>query len=131
MLGTRRRSPSSGVITRTGPPPASVEGRTAHPLRRPRPAKKLAARSRRGKPRREVMERLSRPIDDLAEHYDVIVVGSGYGGSIAACRLSRAGRTVALFERGRELHPGEYPTSAEAALPHVQVSARDRDIGDA
>jgi choline dehydrogenase-like flavoprotein len=37
-----------------------------------------------------------------------VVVGSGYGGSIAASRLARAG-SVCLLERGRELQPGEYP----------------------
>ncbi len=68
------------------------------------------------------MERLGRPIDDLADHYEVIVVGSGYGGAIAACRLSRAGRSVALFERGRELHPGEYPSTMVEALGHLQTS---------
>ncbi len=61
------------------------------------------------------MDRLLGPLTDLREHYDVIVVGSGYGGSIAACRLSRAGRRVALLERGRELHPGEYPATIEEA----------------
>ena len=63
-------------------------------------------------------------------HYDVVVVGSGYGGSIAACRLSRAGRKVAVLERGRELHPGEYPATTDQARRHVQVSLGDRDHED-
>jgi hypothetical protein len=35
--------------------------------------------------------RLSNPISQLAKHYQVVVVGSGYGGSILSSRLSRAG----------------------------------------
>lgn len=77
------------------------------------------------------MDRLSKPLEDLDPHYDVVVVGSGYGGSIAACRLSRAGRKVAVLERGRELHPGEYPSTIEAARRHTQVSAGDDKFGDA
>jgi cholesterol oxidase len=66
----------------------------------------------------------------MQEHYDVIVVGSGYGGSIAACRLSRAGRRVALFERGRELHPGEFPTSMAEAARHMQTDLPTGGVGD-
>jgi cholesterol oxidase len=56
------------------------------------------------------MERLSSPTESLKSHYEIAVIGSGYGGGIAASRLSRAGRQVAVFERGREIHSGEYPT---------------------
>lgn len=68
------------------------------------------------------MERLSKDVADLATHYEIVVVGSGYGGAIAACRLSRAGRSVALLERGREMHPGEYPSRMGEAAAHVQIS---------
>src|SRR3974390_1776422 len=73
---------------------------------------------------------LSSPLDQLQEHYDAIVVGSGYGGSIAACRLARAGRKVALFERGREIHPGHFPAAVEAAARQVQTSSHLGDTGD-
>ena len=62
------------------------------------------------------MARLSSPLASLRDRYEVVVVGSGYGGGIAASRLARAGRSVCLLERGREYQPGEFPdTLAEAA----------------
>jgi cholesterol oxidase len=76
------------------------------------------------------MQRLSRPIEELESRYEVIVVGSGYGGSIAACRLARAGRKVAVLERGRELHPGEYPDTLAEAARHVQSAGPAGATGD-
>jgi cholesterol oxidase len=37
------------------------------------------------------------------------VVGSGFGGSIAACRLAQAGHSVTVLERGRRYRPGDFP----------------------
>jgi len=76
------------------------------------------------------MDRLSRPLADLKAHYEVIVIGSGYGGSIAASRLSRAGRKVAVLERGREIHPGDYPSTLEEAGRNMQASTSEGDTGD-
>lgn len=55
------------------------------------------------------MKNLSLPIDKISTHYDVIVIGSGYGGAISASRLARTGKRVCLLERGREILPGAYP----------------------
>jgi cholesterol oxidase len=41
--------------------------------------------------------------------YDVVVVGSGFGGSITALRLAQAGKSVAVLERGRRYSPGQFP----------------------
>ncbi|MGW1682777.1 GMC oxidoreductase [Saccharopolyspora sp. NPDC002376] len=43
------------------------------------------------------------------EHYDAIVVGSGFGGSITALRLSEAGKSVLVLERGQRYHAGGFP----------------------
>ncbi|MGH3251359.1 MAG: GMC family oxidoreductase, partial [Trebonia sp.] len=64
-------------------------------------------------------------------HYSVVVVGSGYGGAIAAARIARAGRDVCVLERGKELHPGEYPNSGLSALREIQVHTPKGDHGPA
>jgi len=45
----------------------------------------------------------------MANRYDVVVVGSGFGGSISALRLAQAGKSVAVLERGRRYSPGQFP----------------------
>ena len=75
------------------------------------------------------MERLSFPIESLRPHYEIAVIGSGYGGGIAASRLARAGRQVAVFERGREIQSGDYPNHATALLKDFQADVRGVQIG--
>ncbi|MDX2306981.1 MAG: GMC family oxidoreductase [Hyphomicrobium sp.] len=55
------------------------------------------------------MSRLSRPLDQLKNRYDVVIIGSGYGGGVSASHLARAGKSVAVLERGREVLTGEFP----------------------
>ncbi len=47
--------------------------------------------------------------------YDVVIVGSGFGGAVAACRLAAAGRSVLVLERGRRWTPETYPRDREEA----------------
>src|SRR5687767_15347425 len=68
------------------------------------------------------MTRLSSSIADIKDHYAVVVVGSGYGGSIAASRFARAGQKVCLLERGREIQPGEYPRTLPEAAREMQTN---------
>lgn len=44
--------------------------------------------------------------------FDWIVVGSGFGGSVAALRLSEKGYRVAVLETGRRYEDGDHATSA-------------------
>lgn len=74
-------------------------------------------------------KRLSSPVGDIKNHYDAIVIGSGYGASIAASRLSRGGKKVCLLERGKEFLPGEYPRTNLQALKEMQFSAKGTHIG--
>lgn len=73
--------------------------------------------------------RLSSPIEDLQDHYEVVVIGSGYGGAIAASRLARAGKRVCLLERGKELQPGEYPDTGPEAMEEIQIDAPEGHLG--
>jgi cholesterol oxidase len=41
--------------------------------------------------------------------HDVIVIGSGFGGAVSACRLTEAGMKVLVLERGRRWTPETYP----------------------
>ena len=67
------------------------------------------------------MPRLSSPVREIKNHYTVLVVGSGYGGAIAASRLARAGQQVCVLERGREFQNGEYPDTEAEALAEMQA----------
>ncbi len=73
------------------------------------------------------MRKLSRPIDQLQPAYDVVIIGSGYGGSIAAMRFSRAGLSVCLLEKGKEFQPGDYPSSLGEAAEEMQINADKRE----
>ncbi len=45
------------------------------------------------------------------EHFDAVVVGSGFGGSVTAYRLAEAGHSVCLLERGKAFPPNSFPRS--------------------
>jgi cholesterol oxidase len=42
---------------------------------------------------------------------DVVVVGSGFGGAVAALRLTEKGYRVAVLEEGRRFEPEDFPTT--------------------
>ncbi|HNS71988.1 MAG TPA: GMC family oxidoreductase [bacterium] len=43
--------------------------------------------------------------------YDYLIIGSGFGGSVAALRLAEKGYRVGVLERGRRFREGEYPAT--------------------
>lgn len=75
------------------------------------------------------MRRLSSPIEAIRDHYQIVIVGSGYGGGIMASRLARAGRQVCLLERGKEFLPGEYPDTLPEITGEAQIDTPQLHIG--
>ncbi|MBD3275317.1 MAG: FAD-binding protein, partial [Candidatus Marinimicrobia bacterium] len=75
------------------------------------------------------MPRLASPVTQIKSEYEVVVIGSGYGGSISASRMARAGRSVCLLEKGREFQPGEYPEKEMEASREMQVDLPNKHIG--
>jgi cholesterol oxidase len=62
----------------------------------------------------------------MSDGYDCVVIGSGFGGSITACRLAQAGDSVCVLERGRR-----WPRTSFPRTP-VQVASEafwDMDAG--
>src|SRR6266850_6356831 len=72
---------------------------------------------------------LSLPIDQIRSNYDVVIIGSGYGGSIAASRLARAGQDVCVLERGREFLDGEFPDTQLELAAETQALTRTGHVG--
>lgn len=50
----------------------------------------------------KIFSRLSIPVELMKHQYDVVVIGSGYGGGVAASRMARGGQSVCLLELGKE-----------------------------
>lgn len=67
------------------------------------------------------MARLANDRRKLRDRYGVLVVGSGYGGSIVAARLAEAGHDVCLLERGKEWEVGDFPDEEAAVLDEVRT----------
>ena len=75
-------------------------------------------------------QRISKPVPMMRTEYDVVVVGSGYGGAVAASRMARAGKRVCLLELGKERWPGEYPADLVQAVPQLHTSGKIFKNGD-
>ena len=61
--------------------------------------------------------------------YDAVVIGSGYGGGVAASRLARMGLRLAVLEQGRLWRPGDFPITGKARLKTLRLTGRAK-LGD-
>nr|XP_034898776.1 cholesterol oxidase-like [Populus alba] len=66
--------------------------------------------------------------EDRGDDYDAIVVGSGYGGSVAACRMSTAGIKVCLLEKGRRWKAEDFPTDIWKIMSAVRYQNQNLGI---
>jgi cholesterol oxidase len=76
------------------------------------------------------MKPIASPVTDIKPQYDLVVVGSGYGGAIAASRMARAGLRVCLLERGREFLSGEFPDTLPEVAEQIQMRLPGKHLGD-
>ena len=60
--------------------------------------------------------------------YDAVVVGSGYGGSVAACRMSMAGIKVCLVEKGRKWEANDFPTNSLKLMSAVRIENKSLGV---
>src|SRR3989304_8498676 len=65
---------------------------------------------------------LSAPQGEIKRAYDVVVVGSGYGGCLAPSRLSRAGQSVCVIEKGKEFPTGAFPSRLPELRRELQLN---------
>ena len=45
----------------------------------------------------------------MSKPFDAIVIGSGFGGAVTACRLAEKGAKILILERGRRWETKDYP----------------------
>jgi len=50
-------------------------------------------------------------MDTYSSDLDILIIGSGFGGSVAALRLSQKGYRVGVIEKGKRWEPEDYPRS--------------------
>src|SRR5689334_12069519 len=76
----------------------------------------------------EIANRIASDNEQLAAEYDIVIVGSGYGGAIMAARLgyanhiANAGLRIAVLERGAEHPTGTFPDTEAGVVSELNSS---------
>lgn len=76
----------------------------------------------------EIAATLASAPEQLQSDYDVVIVGSGYGGAITAARLGVANAaaggklTIAVLESGDEYPTGTFPESEESVVASLRTA---------
>lgn len=58
----------------------------------------------------------------MKKEYDVVIIGSGYGASVAAARFSEIGKSVCILEKGKEYINTKFPENEKDVLENLQVN---------
>lgn len=79
--------------------------------------------------------RFSQPHSNMRDQYDVVIVGSGYGGSVTAARLSAWNKdgdkkSVCLLKRGKEWIGGDFPESSFGVLRSLRWKMNPHGLYD-
>ena len=67
--------------------------------------------------------------DELKDKYDVVVIGSGYGGGVAASRLARMGLRVCVLEKGRQWRPGDFSNMVKGLWERSRMAGKRVNLG--
>jgi cholesterol oxidase len=60
---------------------------------------------------------------DLSQVYDFVVIGSGFGGSVSAMRLTEKGYSVLVIERGKRFRDEDFATTDWQVWKHQWIPA--------
>ncbi len=67
--------------------------------------------------------------EEMKSHYDTVIIGSGYGGGVASSRMSRAGQSVCVLERGREFLIGDFPDRLPELKNELYIHGKKHAVG--